>query len=69
MSFSKDQTKLAFTFTSPHENSDIWLYDMNLERSDAGDEKRSAGHRQKSYIIPKLIKYKSFDGLEIPAWF
>jgi dipeptidyl aminopeptidase/acylaminoacyl peptidase len=69
LTFSHDQSKLAFAFSSATGPSDIWIYDLGkkdlsqLTTSDLG------GVAPRSFIAPRLIKYKSFDGLEISAWF
>lgn len=69
MTFSKDQSKLAFTFTSSRHNGDIWLYDLKTKALIQITKSDRAGIPQESFIAPELIKYKSFDGLEIRAWY
>lgn len=69
LSFSKDQTKLAFTFNSSRHNNDIWLYDLRSKTVTQITKSDQAGIPQASFIAPQLIKFKSFDGREIPAWF
>ncbi|MEJ7848659.1 MAG: S9 family peptidase [Pyrinomonadaceae bacterium] len=67
--FPKTKPKIAFTFSSAKNNSDIWIYDRKtfgltqVTKSDRSDIS------QESFIEPELIKYKSFDGKEIPAWY
>jgi dipeptidyl aminopeptidase/acylaminoacyl peptidase len=67
ISFAKD--KLAFTFSSAKYNTDIWLYDLKTKELTQVTKSDRAGIPQESFIEPKLIKYKTFDGLEIPAWY
>ncbi len=69
ISFSKDGTKMTFSFSSSKHNGDIWLYDLNLKRLTQVTNSDRAGIDPKSFITPELIKFKSFDGREIPAWF
>lgn len=69
LTFSQDQTKLAFTFNSSLHNNDIWLYDLKSKTLMQITKSEQAGISQSSFIAPQLIKFKSFDGREISAWF
>ena len=69
LTFSKDQSKLAFSFSSPRHNSDIWLYDLKTKKLTQVTNSDRAGIAQESFVAPDLIKYKTFDGREIPAWY
>jgi dipeptidyl aminopeptidase/acylaminoacyl peptidase len=69
MSFSKDQNKLAFTFSSAKYNTDIWLYDLETKKLAQVTHSDRAGIPQESFVEPQLVKFKSFDGREIPAWY
>ncbi|HYJ89937.1 MAG TPA: S9 family peptidase [Pyrinomonadaceae bacterium] len=69
MAFSKDQNKLAFGFSSATQNGDIWIYDLRTKRLTQVTHSDRAGIAQASFIAPALIKFKSFDRREIPAWF
>jgi dipeptidyl aminopeptidase/acylaminoacyl peptidase len=69
VTFSRDGSKLAYSFSSPTRNSDIWVYDIaTRERKQITNSDR-AGIDQRSFVEPQLIKYRTFDGLEIPAWY
>lgn len=69
LTFNADQTKLAFTFNSPTRNSDVWIYDLSTKTVKQATRSTYAGVAPQSFMEPKLIKYKSFDGREISAWF
>ncbi len=69
LAFSKDQTKLAFTFSSPTHNANIWVYDLNMGSLKQITKSDLAGIDQATLIEPQLIKFKTFDGREIPAWY
>ena len=69
LNFSADGKKLAFTFNSSKNNSDVWLYDLEKKSLTQVTKSDRAGIDQKTFVEPQLIKYKSFDGREIPAWF
>ncbi|MEP6789185.1 MAG: S9 family peptidase, partial [Acidobacteriota bacterium] len=69
LTFNARQTKLAFTFNSPTRNSDVWVYDLQTKTLKQATKSSYAGVAPQSFMEPKLIKYKSFDGREISAWF
>ena len=69
LALSKDQTKLAFSFSSATQNGDVWVYDVRTKRLSQATHSDRAGIDASSFIAPKLIKYKTFDGREIPAWY
>lgn len=69
LDFSNDGRKLAFTFSNANHNTDIWLYDLETKTVSQVTKSDRSGIDQSSFVTPSLIKYKSFDGLEIPAWY
>ncbi len=69
LEFSKDAGKLAFSFASAKYNSDVWVYDLKSKSLMQVTKSDRANIPQESFIEPQLIKYKTFDGKEIPAWF
>lgn len=69
LNFSEDGKKLAFTFNSSKNNADIWLYDLEKKSLTQITKSERSNIPQESFIAPQLIKFKSFDGREIPAWY
>ena len=69
LKFSPDGSRLAFTFSSAKYNPDVWIYDLNAKKFTQLTHSDRAGLDQNSFVEPQLIKFKSFDGREIPAWF
>lgn len=67
--FSKDNGKLAFTFSASQYNTDIWLYDLKSKKLTQITKSDRAGIQQESFVEPELIRFKSFDGREITAWY
>jgi len=67
--FSPDSGRLAFTLTAPERNPDVWVLDlpdgdaMRLTRSS------TAGIAPRTFRKPRIVRYTSFDGREIPALF
>ncbi|MBA3335499.1 MAG: S9 family peptidase, partial [Acidobacteria bacterium] len=69
LDFSKDANKLVFSFSSAKYNSDVWIYDLKSKQLTQVTKSDRASIPQASFVEPQLIKYKSFDGRDIPAWF
>ncbi|HEX9927351.1 MAG TPA: S9 family peptidase [Pyrinomonadaceae bacterium] len=69
LEFNKNGSKLAFTFSGSKFNADVWIYDLQTKKLLQLTKSDRAGIPQESFIEPELIKFKSFDGREIPAWF
>ncbi|HJQ29923.1 MAG TPA: S9 family peptidase, partial [Rubrobacter sp.] len=67
--FSPDSGRLAFTLTAPERNPDVWVLD--LPEGDARRLTRSstAGIPPRSFRRPRVVRYPSFDGRQIPALF
>lgn len=69
LEFSDDGKKLAFSFSSAKYNSDVWLYDLQSKKLTQITKSSRSDIPQESFVEPELIKFKSFDGREIPAWY
>jgi len=69
LEFSNKNPKLAFVYTSSKDNADIWVFDINKQEISQLTFSDKAGIPPESFVEPELIKYKSFDDLEIPAFF
>lgn len=69
LSFSHDGKKLALVFNGPKYNPDVWLYDLASRRFRQITHSSCGGISQSSFIEPQLVRYKSFDGRTIPAWY
>jgi dipeptidyl aminopeptidase/acylaminoacyl peptidase len=69
LTFSNDGSKLAFTFSGAKYNTDIWIYDLTTKQLSQITKSSRSGIPRSSFVEPELIKYKTFDGRMIPAWF
>ncbi len=69
LEFSKVGGKLAFTFSGAKYNADIWVYDLFTKKLTQVTKSSRSGIPRESFVEPELIKFKSFDGREIPAWY
>jgi dipeptidyl aminopeptidase/acylaminoacyl peptidase len=67
--FSPGSRRLAFTLAGPTRNADVWVLD--LPDGDAKQVTRSstAGIPRSTFRRPRLVRYPTLDGREIPALF
>lgn len=63
-----DGTKMLLTFNSPTQTTDVWSWDWQAEKLEKITRSVYAGIDPKIFTDPKLIRYKAFDGLDIPAF-
>lgn len=69
LDFSTDNRRLAFTFNGARYNTDVWLYDLQSRALTQLTHSSRAGIPQSTCVEPELVRFKSFDGREIPAWY
>ena len=69
MTIDRGESKLAFSFSSSKSSGEIWIYDLKYRTLKQATNSDQAGIDPKSFVAPELIKYTSFDGREIPAWY
>ena len=69
LSFTKAGDKLAFSFSSAGRTNDVWIYDQTAKTVGPLTFAPMGGIDASTMVEPTLIKYKSHDGLEIPAFF
>jgi dipeptidyl aminopeptidase/acylaminoacyl peptidase len=67
--FSQDNNKLTFTFSGSTVASEVWVYDLETQEVKQLTKSSQAGIDTASFVEPELIKYRTFDGLMIPALF
>jgi dipeptidyl aminopeptidase/acylaminoacyl peptidase len=69
LAFARDDSKLAFTFDGPRHNPDVWVWDLATNKMRQVTHSSRAGIPFSQFAEPEAIKYKTFDGRMIPAWF
>jgi dipeptidyl aminopeptidase/acylaminoacyl peptidase len=74
LTFSADDNKLALVFDGPRHNPDVWVWDLAGPRGEASRPYRLtqsslAGIPPGDFVTPVLVRYRTFDGRMIPAWF
>jgi dipeptidyl aminopeptidase/acylaminoacyl peptidase len=69
VAWSPDGASLAFAFESAQRPSDIWLLDLGWETPRQVTFSNLRGLTLDDLPEPELVRYTSFDGREIPAFF
>lgn len=71
LAFSADSSRLAFSYTSATRTSDIYIWELDLNRDEIYPITRSShgGIPVGRFVTPELIHYPTFDGRQIPAWY
>jgi dipeptidyl aminopeptidase/acylaminoacyl peptidase len=67
--FSPDSQQLAFSFTSATQTSDVYLWDVPADRVRAVTRCAHGGILLDQFSAPQIVRYPTFDGRSIPAWF
>ena len=67
--FSPDGDSLAFTFTAPNRNPDVWIVDLPDGEPKRLTRSSTAGIPIHAFRRPEVVRYSSFDGRGIPALF
>lgn len=67
--FSPDSKRLAFTHIGPDRNPDVWTMELPDGEPKRLTRSTTAGIPRSSFKKPRLVRYPSFDGRGIPAYF
>jgi len=65
-SFNGDGSRLAFAYSSPTINGDVWVWDVVQNK--AWQVTHSTRSGIPSFVEPQVVSYPSFDGTLIPAF-
>lgn len=66
--FSEDGSTLMFTLYGPTRNGDAWAVDTESGEARQLTFAGRAGIAEEALVEPELVRFRSFDGLEIPAF-
>ena len=78
VTFAPDDGRLAFTFSGPRYNPDVWTWELLGRKGEVLLEAKKvqqltfsgrAGIPFSKLVEPELVHYKTFDGRRIPAWY
>ncbi|MEZ5359171.1 MAG: S9 family peptidase [Candidatus Zixiibacteriota bacterium] len=61
-------SRILFSFNDPTQTFDVWSWDWNSQKLEQLTHSTYAGIDRTMFQQPTLVHYKSFDGLEIPAF-
>lgn len=67
--WNKDQSKLTFSYSSSVSPSEIWVYELATKDLKQITHSDTANVAPVTFIAPKLVTYKTFDGRMVPAWY
>ena len=68
LAFKPDGHALAMTLNTPQSPSDVFVYEFTGRRLVRWTESEVGGLDTAEFPVPGLVSFKSFDGLEVPAW-
>jgi dipeptidyl aminopeptidase/acylaminoacyl peptidase len=68
LSWSPDSTKLAFTFTAPAYNPNIWIWDVVAGHCRQITHVSMGGIPRDVFRSPELVSFPTFDGRTVPAF-
>jgi dipeptidyl aminopeptidase/acylaminoacyl peptidase len=66
--FSPDDKYFAFTGRGSKEPSNIWLYEFQNDKFKKLTDSPHPGIILEDLVAPELVRFKSFDGLELSGW-
>jgi dipeptidyl aminopeptidase/acylaminoacyl peptidase len=66
--FSSDDRYFLFTGSGSTEPANVWLYDFENDSFTKLTDSPHPGINLEELIAPELVKFKSFDGLELSGW-
>ncbi len=66
--FARDMPVLAFSFGGPTVNGDVYSVSLDNKKVTRWTRSEIGGLDEAHFIAPELIRYRSFDGREIPAF-
>jgi dipeptidyl aminopeptidase/acylaminoacyl peptidase len=69
LKFSPDSKKLAYVFNGPAHPSDIWELDLETVQLERLTYVSRSPVLEHTFVEPELISYRSFDQLQIPAFY
>jgi dipeptidyl aminopeptidase/acylaminoacyl peptidase len=65
--FSRDENRVALMLSSDTSPNDIYVVDLSAQRSARLTKALNPAIRESDLVASEVVRYKSFDGLEIPS--
>jgi dipeptidyl aminopeptidase/acylaminoacyl peptidase len=66
--WSRDSSRIAFTFTGPADNPNVWVWDFDRDEAWQATSATQGGIPRETFVTPETVTFPSFDGLEVPAF-
>ena len=66
--FSRDESELGFSYQTPISNTDVYSLNLDDDTLTRWTQSELGELRTEQLVTPTLVKYPSFDELEIPAF-
>lgn len=66
--FNPDNRRIAMTVNSFNSPSDVYVLDLATNKTTRWTYSETGGLNANNFVAPRLIRYRSFDGREIPAF-
>ncbi|WP_137283472.1 S9 family peptidase [Halorussus salinisoli] len=67
--FDDEAERFALTVTGSTENANVYVVDVETGETEQWTDAATAGLPKESFVEPELVRYETFDGREIPAFF
>lgn len=68
VTFSPDDSQIAFTGSGSRETGNIWVYTFSSKQFKKLTDSPHAGVDFQTMVEPELVRFKSFDGVELNGW-
>ena len=69
LEFARKAPVLAFSLASATRTGDVYTYDLRRRKATRWTESEMGGLDTSRLVDPRLIEFKSFDGMKIPAFY
>jgi dipeptidyl aminopeptidase/acylaminoacyl peptidase len=69
VSFGPDGDRFALTVTRSDDTANVYVVDVTSGEATRWTRASTAGIPRDTFVAPELVRYPSFDGLEVPAFF
>jgi dipeptidyl aminopeptidase/acylaminoacyl peptidase len=69
LTFAREAPVLGLTLLGPTQTGDAYTYDLRRRRLERWTESEMGGLDPATFVEPSLVRYRSFDGREIPAFY
>src|SRR5690606_30707513 len=69
MGFDRSGRRLGLTLSGARSGTDVWSVDAGTGALTRWTHSEIGGLDPSTFVEPQLVTFRSFDGLEVPAWY